>query len=177
MNSLFFIAKNNIKKHKGEVAILFTLIFISALLLFVCLSLMMSATNTINECDGKYHVADLMAFGPGITLEEMEDDVKDIDILFAPHHGRKSGGNDEYLDTLNPKVTLLGNAKSKHLDYSSFNNRGLIHYTNNETGNVIISVDENGEIKGYCTCESFASDENEETYWDDDLDAWWLFEI
>ncbi|MCR4730356.1 MAG: FtsX-like permease family protein [Saccharofermentans sp.] len=79
MNSLFFIAKNNIKKHKGEVAILFTLIFISALLLFVCLSLMMSATNTINECDGKYHVADLMAFGPGITLEEMEDDVKDIE--------------------------------------------------------------------------------------------------
>ncbi|MCR4776238.1 MAG: FtsX-like permease family protein [Saccharofermentans sp.] len=79
MNSLFFIAKNNIKKHKGEVAILFALIFISALLLFSCLSLMMSAANTINECDGKYHVADLMAFGPGITLEEMEDDVKGIE--------------------------------------------------------------------------------------------------
>ena len=79
MNSLFFIAKNNIKKHKGEVAILFTLIFISALLLFSSLSLMMSATNTINECDEKYHVADLMAFGPGISLEDMEEDVKDVE--------------------------------------------------------------------------------------------------
>ena len=79
MNSLFFIAKNNIKKHKGEVAILFALIFISALLLFSSLSLMMSATNTINECDEKYHVADLMAFGPGITLEDMEEDLKDVE--------------------------------------------------------------------------------------------------
>ena len=79
MNSLFFIAKNNIKKHKGEVAILFTLIFISALLLFSSLSLMMSATNTINECDEKYHVADLMAFGPGISLEDMEEDLKDVE--------------------------------------------------------------------------------------------------
>ena len=79
MNSLFFIAKNNIKKHKGEVAILFALIFISALLLFSSLSLIMSASNTIKECDEKYHVADLMAFANGITLDEMKDKVKDID--------------------------------------------------------------------------------------------------
>ncbi len=34
MYPLIFIAKNNIKKHKGEVAILFALIFLSAVLMF-----------------------------------------------------------------------------------------------------------------------------------------------
>jgi len=62
MYSLFFIAKNNIKKHKGEVAILFILIFLAALLLFSSLSLMLSGNNAIKECDDKYHVSDLMVF-------------------------------------------------------------------------------------------------------------------
>ena len=79
MNSLFFIAKNNIKKHKGEVAILFALIFISALLLFSSLSLMLSASNTLKQCDEKYHVADLFAFAPGLSVKDMEEKVKDIE--------------------------------------------------------------------------------------------------
>ena len=60
MNSLFFIAKNNIKKHKGEVAIIFALIFLAAALLFTSLSLILSGSNMIRECDKNYHVADLM---------------------------------------------------------------------------------------------------------------------
>ena len=60
MNSLFFIARNNIKKHKGEVAIIFALIFIAAALLFTSLSLMLSGSNMIRECDKNYHVADLL---------------------------------------------------------------------------------------------------------------------
>ena len=79
MNSLFFIAKNNIKKHKGEAAIIFILIFIAATLLFSSLSLMLSGSNTIKECDEKYHIADLMAFAPGMTVDEMKDKVKDLD--------------------------------------------------------------------------------------------------
>jgi uncharacterized membrane protein YozB (DUF420 family) len=47
MNSLFFIAKNNIKKHKGEVAITFALIFIAAILLFTSLSLILSGKSMI----------------------------------------------------------------------------------------------------------------------------------
>ncbi len=79
MNSLFFIAKNNIKKHKGEVAILFALIFIAALLLYSSLSLIMSAGNIIRQCDDNYHVSDLMAFAPGISTDELKDKVKDLD--------------------------------------------------------------------------------------------------
>jgi len=109
-------------------------------------------------------------------LANYEDKVKNIDILIAPHHGRKSGGNDDYLDILNPKITLLGNARSKYLDYSSYNNRNLIHYTNNEAGNIIININKYG-IKGYCTCKSFAYKMNNNTYKSDKFDAWFLFEI
>lgn len=62
MYSLFFIAKNNLKKHKGEVAILFTLIFLAASLLFSSLSLLLSGQNIINECKDTHHTSDIMIF-------------------------------------------------------------------------------------------------------------------
>ena len=74
MNSLFFIAKNNLKKHKGEVAIIFALIFLAAALLFTSLSLMLSGSNMIKECDKNYHVTDLMV----ITETTDEDRVNEI---------------------------------------------------------------------------------------------------
>ena len=71
MYSLFFIAKNNLKKHKGEVAILFTLIFLAALLLFCSLSLMLSGPAAIEANDKKYHVSDLLIF----TTTEMQENL------------------------------------------------------------------------------------------------------
>ena len=41
-----------------------------------------------------------------------------VDVLFAPHHGRKSGHVcSDVLDLLSPKVIVLGEAPSKDLDY------------------------------------------------------------
>lgn len=85
------------------------------------------------------------------------DELKDIDVLFAPHHGRKSGGNDDYLDILNPKITFLGNADSQHLDYSAWNNRNLLHFTNNQVGSVILN-DQEDRVDVYCTNKKFTSD-------------------
>ena len=79
MYSLFFIAKNNIKKHKGEVAILFALIFLAALLLFSSLSLMLSESEIINECDRKYHISDLLVFTTEIEKDELGDIIGSID--------------------------------------------------------------------------------------------------
>ena len=62
MYSLFFIAKKNLKKHKGEVAILFVLIFLAATLLFSSLSLMLSGENTMKQCEDTYHTSDLLVF-------------------------------------------------------------------------------------------------------------------
>ena len=53
-------------------------------------------------------------------LENFKDDVTNIDVLIAPHHGRDSNRNYDFLKTLNPRITLFGNASSKHLAYDKY---------------------------------------------------------
>lgn len=75
--------------------------------------------------------------------------IKDIDILLAPHHGRKTGGDDlnQYLDKLNPKLAILGNTEnSQHKNYSAFYNRNIPILTNNEAGDIVITIKKNSEI-------------------------------
>lgn len=92
-----------------------------------------------------------------VMLDLYREEVKDIDVLIAPHHGRKSGGNDEFLDILNPKLTLFGNASSKDLNYDDWNNRNLLHFTNNEGGDFMLVHTKSG-IEVYCSYEKFAED-------------------
>jgi beta-lactamase superfamily II metal-dependent hydrolase len=58
-------------------------------------------------------------------MENIEDDItlEEVDILFAAHHGRKSGKIPHaWLDILNPKIIIIGEAPAEHLDhYSSYN--------------------------------------------------------
>lgn len=63
--------------------------------------------------------------------------VKNIDILFAPHHGRDSGRNFDFLKSLTPTITLFGNASSKHLAYTKY---PKIHITNNQAGYIILDI-------------------------------------
>ena len=43
-----------------------------------------------------------------------------IDVLFAPHHGRKSGHvSKDVLEKLNPYIIVIGEAPSEHIDYYS----------------------------------------------------------
>lgn len=72
-------------------------------------------------------------------LENFKDDVKNVDVLFAPHHGRDSNRSYEFLKTLNPKMTLFGNASSKHLAYDSYKG---VRITNNQAGYVILDINE-----------------------------------
>lgn len=110
-------------------------------------------------------------------LEEYEEDVKDIDILIAPHHGRKTGGNDDYLDILNPKLTLFGNAKSENLDYSSWNNKGLEHITNNQANCVVMDINAKGNINIYVTNENFAKKKCSKSFYDKKYQAWHIMTI
>lgn len=83
--------------------------------------------------------------------------LKPVDILFAPHHGRKSGKvSKELLDILKPKIIVIGNAPSEDLDYyDSYDtitsnsagdilfdaNGSLVHiYAANEVGNLPTSL-------------------------------------
>lgn len=70
-------------------------------------------------------------------LKNYSELVKNIDVLFAPHHGRDSGRNYDFLKVLNPTVTLFGNASSKHLAYNSYK---PIRITNNQAGYVVLDI-------------------------------------
>lgn len=79
MYPLIFIAKNNIKKHKGEVAILFALIFLSAVLMFSSISLILSGDKTMYEVEEKYHSSDLYVCVNNISTEEMKKAIESVE--------------------------------------------------------------------------------------------------
>lgn len=110
-------------------------------------------------------------------LENHKEDVTDVDVLVAPHHGRKTGGNDEYLDVLNPKLTLFGNAQSQYLDYDSWNRRNLDHITNNEANCIILNMAGENGIDVYVTYETFARRRNEETFFSNEYNGWYIMTI
>ena len=71
-------------------------------------------------------------------LENHRDTVSDAAVLFAPHHGRKSGRDYSFLDVVRPRVSFFGCAPSEHLAYSAWDYRKLLFFTNNQCGNVHI---------------------------------------
>ena len=87
-------------------------------------------------------------------LEKHEGLVKNIDLLIAPHHGRKSGRSYDFLDVLKPKLTLFGNAPHQDLAYAAWNNRDLSFITNNQAGSVIAEIGDSINI--YVTHKPFA---------------------
>lgn len=110
-------------------------------------------------------------------LENYKEEIKNIDILIAPHHGRKTGGNDKYLDVLNPKLTLFGNAKSEYLDYSSWNNRQLKFITNNQANCIIIDTNAQDRMDVYVTNEKFAKKYNISSTYCSNYEAWYIMSI
>lgn len=88
-------------------------------------------------------------------LNNHEADVKDVDVLIAPHHGRKSDRDWEFLDVVNPMLTFFGNAPSEHLAYDAWNNRDLGFITNNQAGSIILNADV-CPAEVYVTCGAYA---------------------
>lgn len=91
-------------------------------------------------------------------------DLPEVDILFAPHHGRDSGKvPKEWLDEMNPKIVVIGEAPSKHLDYYS----GYDTITQNSAGNIVFECDTN-KVHMYVSNENysveFLDDEDMHTY-------------
>ena len=108
------------------------------------------ATKTGNINDGSYVVVYRSAGGNIIfagdshnktweyILDKYKSLVQNAAVLFAPHHGRKSDRDHEFLNIVNPKVTFFGCAPSKDLDYSAWQNRELLYFTNNQCGNIVL---------------------------------------
>jgi competence protein ComEC len=92
-------------------------------------------------------------------LANHRDEVANVDLLIAPHHGRDSERSYDFLDVVRPKLTFFGNANSEHLAYDAWYNRGLPIITNNQANSMI--VDTNGSrMEVYVTNKSFAERRN-----------------
>lgn len=88
--------------------------------------------------------------------EKIKDKIKlpKADIIFAPHHGRSSGKlPKEWMDSIDPKIIVIGEAPSNQINY-------LVGYntiTQNTAGNIIFDCkDANVDI--YVSNEKYAVD-------------------
>jgi competence protein ComEC len=113
-------------------------------------------------------------------LKTFEADIKNIDVLFAPHHGRDSKRNYDFLKTITPSVTLMGNASSDHLAYTSYPKTRI---TNNQAGHIMIDINEDRLlflVKNKEFADNYCNKENrkwgEATYYEK-YDAYGLFQI
>lgn len=102
----------------------------------------------------------------------IEGDVKwpKVDILFAPHHGRKSGKVPEsILGKLDPKIIVLGEAPSEDLDY--YKNYNTI--TQNSAGDIILDCGI-GVVNVYVGNEYYSVNFLENNYLDDSSDGYYI---
>lgn len=73
-------------------------------------------------------------------MEKLEGkvDIPEVDILFAPHHGRDSGKVPKaWLDKMNPALIIIGEAPSEHLHYYG----GYNIMTQNSCGDLLFETD------------------------------------
>lgn len=67
-----------------------------------------------------------------------KDNIKKVDILFHPHHGRKSSApSKELMDALDPKIIVIGNAPADDLNYDDPDRT----ITQNRAGDVVFIND------------------------------------
>lgn len=82
-------------------------------------------------------------------MEKILDDVElgKVNILFAPHHGRKSGRvPQEWLEAMDPDIIVIGEAPSENIDYASYDNYNTI--CQNSAGDIMFECVE-GKVRVY----------------------------
>lgn len=87
-------------------------------------------------------------------MADIESDIKmpDIDILFAPHHGRDSGKIPEsWLQEISPQIIIIGEAPSEHLNYY----KGYNTITQNSAGDITFEI-ENGKVHIYVSKQNYS---------------------
>ena len=87
-------------------------------------------------------------------MEKIKNTIElpEADIIFAPHHGRKSGKiPKEWMDSINPKIVVIGEAPSEKIDYLSDYNT----ITQNTAGDIVLDCD-SGIVDIYVTNENYS---------------------
>lgn len=91
-------------------------------------------------------------------LVDIKDEIDwpEIDILFAPHHGRSSGKvPSDVLKKLNPSLIIIGEAPSKYINYYA----GYNTITQNSAGDIVFDC-ERGWVHIYISSDSYNYDKS-----------------
>lgn len=96
--------------------------------------------------------------------EKIKDTIElpKADIIFAPHHGRSSGKlPKEWMDSIDPKIVVIGEAPSNQINYLA----GYNTITQNTAGNIIFDCQE-ANVDIYVSNENYTVDflENKKKY-------------
>lgn len=86
-------------------------------------------------------------------MEKIKDviELPKADIIFAPHHGRSSGKiPKEWMESIEPKIVVIGEAPSEKINYLS----GYNTITQNSAGNIIFDCD-TGIVDVYVSNENY----------------------
>lgn len=105
----------------------------------------------------KAHGFNFMWMGDLTTdfMEKIYVDLPKVNVLFAPHHGRKSGTiPEEWLKKLNPTLIIIGEGPSNNLFYDYAKKFNTI--TQNTAGDITFEVD-NEECKIYVSNENYST--------------------
>lgn len=79
-----------------------------------------------------------------------------VDVLFAPHHGRESGKvPKKWLEQMNPKIVVMGEAPSENLDYAAYDDYNKI--TQNSAGDIIFDCITN-KVNVYVSNDNYSVD-------------------
>lgn len=127
------------------------------------------ALSAVKEGSGFNNISPIFTYSVknGITVmwmgdmeKDFQEKVKDkivwpqVDVLFAPHHGRDSGKvPDDVLKKLKPQIIVIGEASSKHLNYYS----GYNTITQNSAGDIVFVCSGN-RVHVYVSEDGYASD-------------------
>lgn len=91
-------------------------------------------------------------------MEKIKDKVSlsKTNILFAPHHGRKSAKiTQEWLDSMNPDIIVMGEANANDSDYASYPNHNKIRQ--NSAKDITFEC-ETGKVHVYSSNENYSVD-------------------
>jgi beta-lactamase superfamily II metal-dependent hydrolase len=95
-----------------------------------------------------------------------------INILFAPHHGRKSGKvPNDWLNEMDPDIIIMGEAPSQNLDYAGYDDYNKI--TQNSAGDIILDCIDS-KIHIYVSNENYSVDFLQNDYMADKYDCYYL---
>lgn len=91
-------------------------------------------------------------------MEKIIDEITlpSVNILFAPHHGRKSGKvPKKWLDQMSPDIIVMGEAPSKNLDYAAYDDYDKI--TQNSAEDIIFNCLD-GKVNVYVSNDNYSVD-------------------